>query len=377
MHLVVVSHACVTDINQQVFAEMESLGHKIDLIVPRNFIAPGLTDEPIKVRRWPEFKGRIIEIPILFNKSIPLHFYKKNLSKMFYNSRPDAVYVAEEPYSLSCFQIVRSAIPFTKVIGFYSAQNINKKYPYIFTKMEQYVYKNSSVAICVSKDVTKVLREKGYKKDVQEIALGVDEGHFIYSQKYRNISRKELNIPTDAYVIGYAGRIVQEKGVDLLIEAFTDVALSDRNTYLIIIGRGPLLDNMKEMVDKSEISHLVKFVDYASHTDMPKWFNCMDVHVLPSKTMPNWREQFGRVLVEAGACGVPSIGSSSGEIPNVLKNMGMNSIFEEGKKKDLVKEIIKLKNEPVDPLLIRNVTIAQYGNKGIAVQIIDAFKNVI
>lgn len=77
MHLVVISHACVTDINQQIYAEMEKMGHKVDLIVPSNFIAPGLTDKPISVKRWPAFSGRILQIPIYFNKSIPLHFYKK------------------------------------------------------------------------------------------------------------------------------------------------------------------------------------------------------------------------------------------------------------------------------------------------------------
>jgi len=49
---------------------------------------------------------------------------------------------------------------------------------------------------------------------------------------------------------------------------------------------------------------------------------------LPSLTRPNWKEQFGRVLIEAMACGVPVIGSDSGEIPNVIGDAGL--IFPEG-----------------------------------------------
>jgi glycosyltransferase involved in cell wall biosynthesis len=49
----------------------------------------------------------------------------------------------------------------------------------------------------------------------------------------------------------------------------------------------------------------------------------MDVLALTSRTLPNWKEQFGRVLVEAMACGVPVIGSSSGEIPHVIGDAGL------------------------------------------------------
>jgi glycosyltransferase involved in cell wall biosynthesis len=50
--------------------------------------------------------------------------------------------------------------------------------------------------------------------------------------------------------------------------------------------------------------------------------------VLPSRTRPNWKEQFGRALVEAMACEVPVVGSDSGEIPNVIGDAGL--VFPEG-----------------------------------------------
>lgn len=377
MHLVVVSHACVTDVNQQVYEEMERLGHQVDLIVPSNFIAPGLTNKPIKVKRWPGFNGKIIEIPIFFNNSIPLHFYKKRLKNIFKESKPDAVYIAEEPYSISCYQSIKSALPFTKAVGFYSAQNIKKNYPIVFKEMEKYVYNNSSLAISISKDVTNVLREKGYTSEICEIPLGVDDEHFIISRSLKRIARKELKIPEDAFVIGFAGRIVEEKGVDLLLRSFKKLMTLSSNLYVLIVGRGPLLNKMRSLTVDLEIKDNVRFVDDATHTDMPKWFNCMDVHVLPSKTMPNWREQFGRVLVEAAACGVTSIGSSSGEIPNVLKSMDMNNIFREGNVNELSNEILKLRSYSTIPSMIREKAISQYGNKGIASKLITAFEKVI
>jgi glycosyltransferase involved in cell wall biosynthesis len=63
-------------------------------------------------------------------------------------------------------------------------------------------------------------------------------------------------------------------------------------------------------------------------TEAPNYYRRMDVLVLPSLTRPNWVEQFGRVLIEAMACGVAVVGSSSGEIPWVVGDAGV--IFPEG-----------------------------------------------
>ncbi|HEY6506968.1 MAG TPA: glycosyltransferase, partial [Vicinamibacterales bacterium] len=53
------------------------------------------------------------------------------------------------------------------------------------------------------------------------------------------------------------------------------------------------------------------------------WLNAMDMLAAPSKTMPQWREQFGRMLIEAFACGVPVVASNSGEIPYVVGDAGL------------------------------------------------------
>jgi glycosyltransferase involved in cell wall biosynthesis len=67
----------------------------------------------------------------------------------------------------------------------------------------------------------------------------------------------------------------------------------------------------------------VEFAPYVPSTAVPDYLRELDVLVLPSRTTRSWKEQFGRVLVEAMACGVPVIGSSSGEIPNVIGDGGL------------------------------------------------------
>ena len=77
---------------------------------------------------------------------------------------------------------------------------------------------------------------------------------------------------------------------------------------------------------------------------MPDYFRGLDVLVAPSMSRPNWTEQFGRVLVESMACGVPVIGSSSGEIPNVIGDAGL--IFPEGDVDGLASALQTLMDDP-------------------------------
>jgi glycosyltransferase involved in cell wall biosynthesis len=72
----------------------------------------------------------------------------------------------------------------------------------------------------------------------------------------------------------------------------------------------------------------------------------MDIVVLPSLTTSRWKEQFGRAAVEAMACGIPVIGSDSGEIPTVLSRTGGGVTFPEGDARALAAEIRSLLSDP-------------------------------
>jgi glycosyltransferase involved in cell wall biosynthesis len=67
----------------------------------------------------------------------------------------------------------------------------------------------------------------------------------------------------------------------------------------------------------------VHVVTSASHDEVPGWINAMTVLCAPSQSTPQWREQFGRMLIEAMACGVPVLASETGEIPFVIGSAGV------------------------------------------------------
>ncbi|MCX7669286.1 MAG: glycosyltransferase [Anaerolineae bacterium] len=279
---------------------------------------------------WGDRRGRVaverahvrgyelLVAPILFNGSYHLHFYP-TLGRLLRRLRPDIVHMDEEPYNAATWHALRLA----QAVGarglFFTWQNLNRRYPWPFRFFEQANYRRARWAIAGNRAAADVLAAKGYCGPITVIPqFGVDPELFCPAPAGR---------PADApFRIGYAGGLIPEKGVDLLLRACA--ALPDRRWQLVLLGEGPERDRLGELAAALHIAEQVLFLGRRSSTEMPAIYRTFDVLVLPSLSRPNWIEQFGRVLVEAMACGVPVIGSSCGEIPNVIGEAGL--IFPEG-----------------------------------------------
>ena len=151
--------------------------------------------------------------------------------------------------------------------------------------------------------------------------------------------KQKLGINKGDFVIGYTGRLMKMKGLATLLQAFSRLA-QHPVLRLLIVGSGNYRDEMLSLASQLGIREKMTLVDAVPAEDVPGYINCMDVLVLPSITTPGWVEFFGRVLVEAMVCQVPVIGSSSGEIPNVICDAGL--IFQEGNEEDLKDKISTL-----------------------------------
>ena len=325
MHLLAVSHSCATPVNQQIYGELErQTDWKITLVVPEAW-----EDEfgnILKKEKSAGFSGDLTSIPVWNNGSIILHIYKQNWGAFLKAGRFDAVYVDHEPCALATLHICRANArtlrgPLDFPLAKISSRNTRRP----FSWAERSVFRKSSFAFPITEAVKEVLIAKGYRGISTVCPLPLAPA--IYrprgvKEDFNLISRGERET-----IIGYVGRLVEAKGLRTLVDAL--LLVKDLNWRLIVIGTGEFEAAFRRLLAEEGISSRVEFLGYVPHAQTPRYLSAFDVLVVPSETQPNWKEQFGRVITEALACGTSVIGSSSGEIPNLIRKSNGGLIFTE------------------------------------------------
>ncbi|MDP2924666.1 MAG: glycosyltransferase [Candidatus Omnitrophota bacterium] len=332
MKVLFISHACISFFHQE---KLKLLGSQRDIelfLVTPQWWQEGT--KKIKYRYWENLNFKHLALPTLFTGKQFIHFYL-NLSKYLKNIKPDIMHIEEEPHSVACFQALwlKNRLGLNAKTVIFSWQNMfqqwrlpNVRY-FIYPFCEKYSLQNADYIIAGSQTGKEIFSQKGFKGEISVLAqFGVN------TDEFRKIDvgdlRQQLGI--NKFVIGYIGRLLKMKGICTLLEA---AARLQGDCQLLIIGSGPEKLGLKRYAEKLGIKECVIFVESIEHCNVPLYLNCMDVLVLPSEHTANWREQFGRVLIEAMACQVAVIGSSCGEIPNVIADAGL--VFEEGDSQDL------------------------------------------
>ena len=270
--------------------------------------------------------------PVRFSGNFHLHYYP-TLARELTALRPDVLHMDEEPYNLATWLALRSAHRLGVASTFFTWQNLWRRYPPPFAWMEQANYRRAPIAIAGSQDAAAVLRRKGYRGEIAVIPqFGVDPELFCRAA-----------CPPSVFHIGYAGGLLPEKGVDVLLQACARLTGDWR---LTLVGEGAERAALVALATRLDIAGRVTFGGRLQSDGMPAFYNSLDVLALPSRTLPNWKEQFGRVLVEAMACEVAVVGSASGEIPNVIGDAGL--IFAEDDSEGLRQHLQHLLDDPVD-----------------------------
>ncbi len=314
LRVLMISKACVVGSYQRKLEEIAAHpGIDLTVVVP-----PAWKDArgTLRLERAHTEGYRLLVEPMRFNGSFHLHFYP-GLARRIKEIRPHVVHIDEEPYNLATWHALCLARRAGAKALFFSWQNLHRRYPPPFAWMERWVLAHADHAIAGNQEAVEVWRGKGYTGPLSVIPqFGVDPDIF---------SPGEMGERSWHFRIGYAGRLVAEKGLDLLIRA---VAQLEGPWYLSLRGDGPQRDELRTLAGLLNIGGSVAFDDPVPSTEMPAVYRQFDVLVLPSRTRPNWKEQFGRVLIEAMACGVPVVGSDSGAIPEVIGDAGL--IFPEG-----------------------------------------------
>jgi glycosyltransferase involved in cell wall biosynthesis len=320
---------------------------------------------------------------VLFNGNYHLHFYP-GLKKIVRQVEPDIFHIDEEPYNLATFQAMRLAQSQRIPTVVFSWQNLWRLYPPPFSWMERYILNRTDALIVGNSEAREVWQRKGYQGPLHLIPqFGVDPTIYYRRErvvrrgrksvfKYRNVSQPSQ----PALVIGYVGRLVEEKGIEVLLQAASKLT---GPWTLQILGDGPDRPRLERMVQWLGISGRVTFDQKLPSTHLPNYFSGLDVLVLPSRTRSNWKEQFGRVLIEAMACDVITVGARTGAIPEVIGEAGLT--FAEGNVLELQTHLQQLLDDVALRQALRHKgrqrVVENYTQAAVAQKTVQVYRTVL
>lgn len=316
LKLLYASHTYLVDENQKKLAAI-ARDEEIDLavVVPHMWHDPLL--ETIHPHIAPETSYRVFPTRIAFSGNEMRYFYL-SMDLHMRRFRPDIVVVENGAGALAYTQFLiykRYFAPRAKAV-FFTWWNLAYRPRQPFRAIEQFNLRHSDGALAGNRAAELILRENGYSGRLLVLPqLGVDATLFAPNDGGK--LRKELGL--GGLVIGYAGRLVPEKGLRVLMRALDGF---DRDFDMLLVGSGPMEPELCAWGAGLPVGQRLHVHPSVPHAQIPGLMNTMDIFVLPSLTTPFWKEQFGHVLIEAMACSVPVVGSDSTEIPKVIGDAG-------------------------------------------------------
>ncbi len=330
MRVTLVSKACLVGAYQRKLEELAALPD-IDLTV---IVPPSWRDErgTIVLEREHVNGYRLIVEPIAFNGNYHLYFFP-GIARHLDRLHPDLIHIDEEPYNFATFHLQSIAQRLKAKTVFFAWQNLNRRYPSPFNLMERAVLRRADACIAGNHDSAQVWRAKGFGGPIEVIPqFGVDPDIFAPRDGGGDGSDGKSDGKNAVATIGYVGRFVKEKGPDLLLRALAGLSgesHGDTSQWRAeFVGSGPMQNALFALTEQLGLSDRVTFRPWLPSAQLPAIYPTFDALVLPSRSRRNWKEQFGRALIEAMACGVPVIGSTCGEIPHVVDGAGL--VFPEG-----------------------------------------------
>jgi glycosyltransferase involved in cell wall biosynthesis len=305
-------------------------GVDIVLVVPAAWPGPSnhadMTGEPFPV----------LELEVVRPGDVNRHKYRDGaaLAELVERTNPDVIDIHEEPFSLAARQWLAAAG--ARPVVMYTAQNIDKRFPPPFAQYERRSLERTTALYPCSRQAAAVARGKGFDGLIEVLPLGIDREGFHANGRP---SASEI------FTMMLVGRMVPEKGVVDAVRVLAEVARF-RPAQLLLVGEGPELAEAQSRAAELGVSDQLQLVPWLDNSALGDHYRRADVVLVPSRATATWAEQFGRVVVEAQACGAVVAGYDSGAVAEVA---GPSSILvAEGDFIALGDQVRKLALNPLD-----------------------------
>lgn len=380
MKLMVVGHPFLLAYNQQKYVAMKRLDKnlRLRLVVPnRGSDRFGVTDYQVHAELGAE---EVVGLKAYMAKTHMTYVHSpRRLAATLCDFQPDVIHIEEEPQAFITLEmlVLRRIFAPRAAVSLFTWDNIvrPRRFPLGIAKrrMRAFSLRRTSVVICGNRESAEILRAEGYFTGKVEVLpqYGLDVAE--HKPGTESELREQLGVQ-GVPVIGYIGQMVERKGLQLLIEVLEK--LLDCPWKLLLVGSGPLDREIREQWTPRLAGRVVA-VPAVPYEQVSRYFRCLDIFVLPSRTVPTWKEQFGLALAQAMMSGIACIGSSSGAIPEVLGPGG--HVFKEGNSAELREKLKALLDSTVLRKRLsdqgRSFALQHYTREIVATRYLDAFEN--
>lgn len=249
--------------------------------------------------------------PVVKPAWLPLYL---SIKKMVQSNRPDVVFCGKALFEglVGLWLKQKFGIPY---VLFTYAMEIEVWAKAERKKLEK-VLKNADRVVYINEVTKKTLLEMGAREEqLVKIWPGINDIWFKPTSGSRVLQKYGVDKP---YIFTLS-RLIPRKGVDLVIDAMKILDSSmNGGISLVIAGSGPEADNLKAKARELGIEYMVKFLGHVPDEDLPELYANAEVFALTPRRDAEDIEGFGIVYLEAAACGVPSVGTLVGGIPEAV-----------------------------------------------------------
>ncbi len=202
----------------------------------------------------------------------------------------------------------------TKIPVVYTEHNMQERYHIITKKINQFTFNSQSLALGVSEDVTNSIKKYiNPKIPVRTLLNGANTDSFRRDPELGTKTKQELGIPEDALVLGNVAVFRFQKRIIEWLQVFKEVEAKNPNVYGIIVGAGPLEDEIKAELIKLKLEKKVFFPGLK--TDVKPYFSAMDIFMMSSSF-----EGLPIALLEAMSMECAIVSTDAGGIKEVIRN---------------------------------------------------------
>jgi len=220
----------------------------------------------------------------------------------------------------------------------------NNESVYKKKQIKYFTLKNTDHFISHTDKAKNALIKEGIDNNkISMIRLGIDLTRF--KPKIDKTTRLRNFVKKNNITLLFVGRLVEEKGILDLYKAFKKIShfakasRDKQNIKLKIIGDGPLKNKIQYLINKDKLTNSVS-LEIKDYKEMSQVYQKADIFVLPAKRTKTWEEQYGMVLVEAMASGLPIVAYNTGAIAEIVEDAGI--LIREGDSEKLVTTINRL-----------------------------------